>query len=148
MHEKRIRGPFCVHWWLSFEKYSFFKIFIFWTRPRRKRKSLLMKTRIIFQLLIAREKDTWAILCTLIIIVWKVFVIKYVFAFLHFLNLLQKSLSKNYLSVINCTKNGYMDHFVYIDDCLLKSICNWICIRFFRFPELTPEIFQIDEIKN
>ena len=85
--------------------------------------------------MIAREKDTWAILCTLMIIVWKIFV----FLDFYFLNSPQKKEEifideiKNYLSIINCTRKGYVDHFMYIDDYRLKSICNRIHILFLHF---------------
>ena len=84
-----------------------------------------MKTRIISRLLIAGEKDTWAILCTSRNYnIWKIFVTEYVFVFLdfYFLNSLQKKEeifideNKNYISVINCTRKGYVGHFVYIDN--------------------------------
>ena len=155
-----------------------------------------MKTRIISRLLIAREKDTWAILyidnsrlkrlvkdfnsfqtkeeifindknylsiinCTrdtwTILCTSRNYRLKSIcnwirIRFFRFPKLIpeifQIDENKNYLSVINCTRKGYVDHFVYIDDCFLKSICNWIRIRFFRFPKLIPKIFQIDEIKN
>ena len=88
-----IRGPFCVHRviivWKVFviEYVSVFLDFL--NSFQKSFKS--MKTRIISRLLIAREKDTWTILCTLMIVFWKVFVIEYVFVFLDFLNSFQKS---------------------------------------------------------
>ena len=102
-----------------------------------------MKTRIISQLLIAGEKNTWAILrisCNyhLKSICNRIHILFFTFPKLtpFFINE-----NKNYLSIINCTRKGYVDHFMYINNYRLKNICNRIRIRFFRFlfSELAPE---------
>ena len=93
-------------------KYSFFKIFIFWTRSRRKRKSLSMKSRIISLLLITREEDTWAILCIISLQLSFLFATKYVFVFRILLSdlLFPKHFEESITSIFSLsftkTKNG------------------------------------------